>query len=104
MCIRDRYDTADAMAAMDHFVEVDYDKWFTIDENVEVQYTDTGHIIGSSAVHLKIKENGKITRLSFSGDVGRYRDVILRSPAEFSQADSIPVSYTHLTLPTIYTV
>ncbi|MBP6287524.1 MAG: MBL fold metallo-hydrolase, partial [Ferruginibacter sp.] len=30
------YDTADAMAAMDHFVEVDYDKWFTIDENVDV--------------------------------------------------------------------
>ncbi len=89
------YDTADAMAAMDHFVEVDYDKWFTIDENVEVQYTDTGHIIGSSAVHLKIKENGKITRLSFSGDVGRYRDVILRSPAEFSQADYILLESTY---------
>ena len=89
------YDTADAMAAMDHFVEVDYDKWFTIDENVEVQYTDTGHIIGSAAVHLKIKENGKITRLSFSGDVGRYRDVILRSPAEFSQADYILLESTY---------
>ncbi|MBK7376421.1 MAG: MBL fold metallo-hydrolase [Chitinophagaceae bacterium] len=89
------YDTADAMAAMDHFVEVDYDKWFTIDENVEVQYTDTGHIIGSAAVHLKIKENGKITRISFSGDVGRYRDVILRSPAEFSQADYILLESTY---------
>ncbi|HQY12018.1 MAG TPA: MBL fold metallo-hydrolase [Ferruginibacter sp.] len=89
------YDTADAMAAMDHFVEVDYDKWFTIDENVDVQYTDTGHIIGSAAVHLKIKENGKITRISFSGDVGRYRDVILRSPAEFSQADYILLESTY---------
>lgn len=89
------YDTADAMAAMDHFVEVDYDNWYTIDENVQVQYTDTGHIIGSAAVHLKVKEDGKTTRITFSGDVGRYRDVILRSPAVFSQADYILLESTY---------
>ena len=89
------YDTADALAAMDHFVAVEYDNWYTIDENIEVQYTDTGHIIGSAAVHLKITENGKITRLTFSGDVGRYRDVILRSPATFSQADFILIESTY---------
>ena len=89
------YTTADALTAGDHFVAVDYDTWFTIDENIDVQYTDTGHIIGSAAVHLKIKEEGKITRLSFSGDVGRYRDVILRSPAEFSQADYILIESTY---------
>ncbi len=93
--LRPLYDTADAKAAMDHFIEVDYDNWFTIDENIDVQYTDTGHIIGSAAVHLKIKEDGKITRLSFSGDVGRYRDVILRSPATFSQADYILIESTY---------
>ncbi len=89
------YDTNDALAANDHFVAVPYDDWFTIDENVEVQYTDAGHIIGSAAVHLKIKEDGKITRLTFSGDVGRYRDVILKSPAEFSQADYILIESTY---------
>lgn len=89
------YDTADALAAQDHFVAVDYDRWHTIDENLEVQYTDTGHIIGSAAVHLKINEGGKITRLSFSGDVGRYRDVILKSPAEFPQADYILIESTY---------
>jgi len=89
------YDTADALAAMDHFVKVDYDKWYTIDENIDVHYTDTGHIIGSAAVHLKVKEDGKVTRLTFSGDVGRYRDVILRSPAEFSQADYILLESTY---------
>ena len=89
------YDTADALAAMDHFVAVDYDNWFTIDENIDVQYTDAGHIIGSAAVHLKIKEEGKVTRLTFSGDVGRYRDVILKSPATFSQADYILIESTY---------
>ena len=89
------YDTADALAAQDHFVAVDYDNWFTIDENIDVMYTDAGHIIGSAAVHLKIKEDGKTTRLTFSGDVGRYRDVILKSPAEFSQADYILIESTY---------
>ncbi|MCX6313964.1 MAG: MBL fold metallo-hydrolase [Sphingobacteriales bacterium] len=89
------YDTDDALAAMDHFVAVEYNNWFEIDENISVQYKDAGHIIGSASVHLKIKEDGKITRLSFSGDVGRYRDVILRSPAVFDQADYIIIESTY---------
>ncbi len=89
------YNTDDAMNSIDHFVEVEYDKWFTIDENVDVLYKDAGHIIGSASVHLKVKEDGKTTRISFSGDVGRYRDVILRSPAEFDQADYILLESTY---------
>jgi len=89
------YTTDQALTAVDHFVTVEYDNWFTIDENVEVMYTDAGHIIGSAAVHLKIKEDGKITRLSFSGDVGRYRDIILKSPAVFPQADYLLLESTY---------
>lgn len=89
------YNKDDAMNAIDHFVEVEYDNWFTIDENVDVLYKDAGHIIGSASVHLKVKEDGKTTRISFSGDVGRYRDVILRSPAEFDQADYILLESTY---------
>ena len=83
------YTTEDAQKATEHFETVNYDEWFTIDEHVQVMYKDAGHIIGSATVHLKVKENGKETRISFSGDVGRYRDVILRSPAEYPQADYI---------------
>lgn len=89
------YTTEQALAAQDSFVKVEYDTWFTIDENIEVLFTDAGHIIGSAAVHLKIKENGKTTRLTFSGDVGRYRDVILKSPATFPQADYILLESTY---------
>ncbi|HEY6900859.1 MAG TPA: MBL fold metallo-hydrolase [Puia sp.] len=89
------YNEDDAKNAMDHFVTVEYGDWHTIDENVQVMYTDAGHIIGSAAVHLKIKENGKETRLTFSGDVGRYRDVILRSPETFPQADYILIESTY---------
>ena len=89
------YTTEDAMIAMDHFVTVEYGIWFKVDDNIEVMYTDAGHIIGSAAVHLKINENGVTRRLTFSGDVGRYRDVILKSPEEYSQAEIILLESTY---------
>jgi metallo-beta-lactamase family protein len=48
------YVMEDAQRAAEHFVTVDYGKWFTIDENVQFMYLDAGHIIGSATVHLKI--------------------------------------------------
>jgi metallo-beta-lactamase family protein len=89
------YDQEDAQRALDLFATVEYDQWFTIDENVQFLYKDAGHIIGSATVHLKIKEDGKETALTFSGDVGRYRDVILKSPQEFPQADYILIESTY---------
>lgn len=89
------YTTEDALRAVEHFETVEYDQWFTIDENVQVMFKEAGHIIGSATVNLKIKENGKEIRICFSGDVGRYRDVILRSPAEFPQADYILLESTY---------
>ncbi|MEO5594234.1 MAG: MBL fold metallo-hydrolase [Chitinophagaceae bacterium] len=89
------YTIEDAKKCFDQFKIVEYGDWYAIDEQVSLQYTDAGHIIGSAAVHLKITENGKPTRLTFSGDVGRYRDVILRSPEIFSQADYILLESTY---------
>ena len=89
------YTTDDAIKAMDQFETVEYGEWRTIDENIQLMYTDAGHIIGSAAVHLIVKENGVSQRVTFSGDVGRYRDVILKSPEEFSQADHIILESTY---------
>ena len=89
------YVMEDALKATEHFVTVDYGKWFTIDENVQLMYLDAGHIIGSATVHLKITENGKESHLTFSGDLGRYRDIILKSPDVFPQADYIIMESTY---------
>jgi metallo-beta-lactamase family protein len=89
------YDEDDAKKAVALMETVEYDNWNKIDENVQFMYTDAGHILGSAAVHLKINENGKETHLTFSGDVGRYNDVILRSPENFPQADYILIESTY---------
>ncbi|MCR6721102.1 MAG: MBL fold metallo-hydrolase [Chitinophagaceae bacterium] len=72
------YRLEDAKAAMQRFSRVEYGQWFHVTEEVEALFTDAGHLIGSACIHLKVTENGKETRITFSGDVGRYRDVILK--------------------------
>ncbi len=89
------YDLEDAAEALNLFKMVAYDEWTVIEDGIEFLFTDAGHIIGSAAVHLRIKEEGKTTRISFSGDVGRYNDAILRAPAVFDQADYIILESTY---------
>jgi metallo-beta-lactamase family protein len=89
------YTIDDAKKSMAQFEEKEYGAWFYIMENVQASFTDAGHIIGSACVHLSIKEGGKETKISFSADVGRYRDVILRSPDLFQQADYILLESTY---------
>lgn len=89
------YTVDDAKAAIQLFQPVDYDQWFEIMDGVALQFTDAGHIIGSAAVHLQIAEGGEKRQVTFSGDLGRYRDVILRPPAPFPQADYIIMESTY---------
>lgn len=93
--VRPLYDQDDVLAAMERFQQVNYGEWFEVDDAVSVLFTDAGHIIGSASVHLKIKENGTERQLTFSGDVGRYRDMILKSPDPFPQADFILLESTY---------
>ena len=89
------YTKEDVQKAVECFQLVDYDQWYKIDDNVSLIFKEAGHIIGSATVHLKINEEGKQTTLTFSGDVGRYRDEILRSPDTFHQADYILMESTY---------
>ncbi len=103
------YTTEDAMNSLSHFLETPYGVWFDVTEGVQAMFTDAGHIIGSACVNIRVNENGKETRITFSGDVGRYRDAILKSPEDFPQADYIILESTygnslhdeHLTTPDI---
>jgi metallo-beta-lactamase family protein len=89
------YDIDDAEKAIACFNPVEYHQWFDVIEGVQAMFTDAGHIIGSACVHLKITEEGKTTALTFSGDVGRYKDIILKSPETFPQADYIIIESTY---------
>ena len=89
------YDMDDVNLTIPLFKAVDYNTPTKISDSVEVLFTDAGHIIGSAAVSLKIKNGENLESLTFSGDIGRYRDMILRSPSEFPHADYIIIESTY---------
>ncbi len=89
------YDTDDVQKVFPLFTLVHYDEWITIEEGIEVLYADAGHITGAASVHVRITQNNSTTQISFSGDVGRYSDVILKSPKTFPQADYVLIESTY---------
>lgn len=89
------YTEEDVMNTLPKFSVINYNNETEIEEGVSLLFTDCGHILGSAAVNLKIKDGYDNIRLTFSGDVGRYRDIILRSPQSFPQADIILMESTY---------
>jgi metallo-beta-lactamase family protein len=54
---------------------------FDISPEFHVTAYDAGHILGSTSLELRIRENGKDIVVVFSGDIGRYGEPILKDPA-----------------------
>ncbi len=89
------YRAEDASKAMEQFVSYSYERWFKVHEDVEVLFRDAGHILGSASVTLKITENGKTTRIGFSGDIGRPDRPILRDPKPMPPVDYLICESTY---------
>ncbi|MBO9733016.1 MAG: MBL fold metallo-hydrolase [Chitinophaga sp.] len=89
------YSVEDAKIAINSLKPMGYNNWTNIDPDVQLMFTDAGHIVGAASVHLRITENGKTEQITFSGDIGRYNDAILKSPATFPQADYILIESTY---------
>src|ERR1700743_3807586 len=89
------YTEDDVTAAMHLFKIVEFNEEFAITPRIKFKFTDAGHILGAAAVHLEILEDGKNTNITFSGDVGRYGDMLLKNPQTFPQADYILLESTY---------
>jgi len=93
--IEPMYTEDDVIKAISLFKIVDLDTDFEISPRITLRLTDSGHIIGAAAIHLSILENAKVTKITFSGDIGRYNDLLLKSPKVFPQADYVLLESTY---------
>jgi metallo-beta-lactamase family protein len=85
----------DAKECMALFIGVPENMKFRIDDNLKVKFTSTGHMLGSGVANLFITENGKTTRLAYTGDIGRPSSRILEPPKPFPQADILITESTY---------
>ena len=89
------YTQEDARECMSLFIGVPNNMKFRIDENLKVKFTNAGHMLGSGVANLQIIENKTIKRISYSGDIGRPENSILKHPDPFPQADIVITESTY---------
>jgi len=93
--IQPLYEGPDAVAVMEHFVDVAYGERFEPLAGAEVEYRDAGHILGSATMTLTLREGGRTVKLGFTGDVGRPDRPILRDPQPMEDCDYLICESTY---------
>lgn len=89
------YTEEDAKETMQYLQGVAYDETIGITDAVEVVYRDAGHILGSSICEVFVTENGKKTKIVFSGDIGQWDVPIVRNPSMIADADYLLIESTY---------
>ena len=89
------YDKADAMSCMELFIGVPFNRKFLVDEDISLQFTQNGHMLGGGTASIEIRENGRTLRIAYTGDIGRPGNRILAQPAPFPQADILITEATY---------
>jgi metallo-beta-lactamase family protein len=89
------YTIDDAKASFSLFSPVEYGKAVSIGKGVEATFYDAGHVLGSSMIKVRIRQNGEDRTILFSGDIGRRGKPILCDPTLFEEADYVLVESTY---------
>jgi len=89
------YTEDDAQASFSLFAPARYGETVVIGGGVEATFYDAGHILGSSMIKVRIKQDGDERIIIFPGDIGRWGKPILRDPTLFEEADYVLVESTY---------
>jgi len=69
--------------------------WFPVCDGVRARFLEAGHIVGAVMIVLEITEHKKVTRVGFSGDLGRNSLPIIRDPAAMPSVDVLICESTY---------
>ncbi|MCB0735122.1 MAG: MBL fold metallo-hydrolase [Flavobacteriales bacterium] len=90
------YTGIDARNCMDQFIGIGYNRWYKIREDIAVRFRDSGHILGSASVTLRITMPGGYDKfIAFTGDIGRPDRPILRDPQPLDDVDYLICESTY---------
>ena len=89
------YTVDDARNTVPFLHSVDYHQSFEPHPGIKATYFDAGHILGSAFILVEATEDGKTTRVLFSGDLGRPQALIVRDPEMPVAADYMFMESTY---------
>jgi len=94
--IQPLYTIEDAQVSLKYLSPVEGDQIIDIEPGTRVRFRNAGHILGSSIIEMWIEEDaGTEIKIVFSGDIGKNSQLILKDPAEVSQADYLFIESTY---------
>lgn len=74
------FEEADCIKAAEQIVCLSYRRKMRISREVEIEFFDAGHILGSALSLVTIQDEGREVRILYSGDLGRNAKPIIRDP------------------------
>ena len=89
------YTAEDAARCLEIFEPVKYDEVIEITPEIHVRFNDAGHMLGSAIIELWVKEDGKQTKIVFSGDLGNNDIPLLSEPTMIEDADYLVMESTY---------
>ncbi|MCI5688850.1 MAG: MBL fold metallo-hydrolase [Emergencia sp.] len=89
------YTFEDAVKALEYVVPVLYDQQIEINDHMKIVFNDAGHILGSAITELWVEEDGRESKIVFSGDLGMMNRPILRDPTIIKKADYVIMETTY---------
>ena len=88
------YSVTDVERSLKYFKSVPYNNWFSLNANLKFKFIENGHITGSAAVELQWQSPAP-KRMLYTGDIGRYHDLLLKAPQPFNAVDFILCESTY---------
>ncbi len=79
----------DVAGVVEQTLAVPYDTPFAVNPDVQLRFSDAGHILGSAIVSLLLLHAGREYRITFTGDLGRRGLPFLRDPGRVPAADLV---------------
>ncbi len=89
------YTLEDALGAIKLFRGVKYNERITVSAGVDIRFTDIGHLLGSAAIEIWLKEGDAEKKIVFSGDVGNTDQPIIKDPSPVAEADYLVLESTY---------
>jgi metallo-beta-lactamase family protein len=80
---------------LDRMVTLHFNQPFSVNENLSIELTEAGHLLGAASVVINVTENGETTRIGFTGDLGRYNAELIRVPMPFNDIDYLVTETTY---------
>jgi len=85
---------ADAHAALGHLEPVDFETPVEVAQGVTAEFTNAGHLLGSSYIRVS-RTNNHGSRILFGGDLGRYNRPVLPDPMPAPDAETLLLESTY---------